>query len=134
MQSEEKQSNRRQKDHFSLALQKPPLLSLSSFSCGASVLLELTQIDFSNRYAMMDSYSELRHMYQNGTTTSSNSKSKNHSPTRAKKEHLRLRSTMFNGNGRSEALRTAANSFNASLAALGTVGMFLLAYGKKYNK
>jgi len=25
---------RRQKDHFSLALEKPPLLSLSSFSCG----------------------------------------------------------------------------------------------------
>jgi len=30
---------RRQKDHFSLALEKPPLLSLSSFSCGMCICI-----------------------------------------------------------------------------------------------
>jgi len=142
---------RRQKDHFSLALEKAPLLSLSSFSCGASVFLELAQMDFTSRHAMMDSYSEIKKMYKTGTAknamhrNSVNSASGSrdgsgvaggddtsnlNSPNRARREHLRLRQEMF-PRGRGRASRTAlgeqANkSYNRAMLALGTVGFFLL--------
>lgn len=143
---------RRQKDHFSLALEKAPLLSLSSFSCGASVFLELAQMDFSSRHAMMDSYGEIKKMYKTGTANAMHRNSINsaggsrdgssvaggdntsnlNSPNRARREHLRLRQEMFpRGRGRGHASRTAlgeqANkSYNRAMLALGTVGFFLL--------
>ena len=47
--------SRHHKDHFSLALNKAPLLSLSAFSFGFTQFLEIAQLDFSSRQSMMDS-------------------------------------------------------------------------------
>jgi hypothetical protein len=52
------------KDHFARALEDPPLLSLSAFSCGANVFLELAQMDFSSRSAMMSKYGEIKRIYR----------------------------------------------------------------------
>eukprot|EP00605_Chrysophyceae_sp_TOSAG23-4_P000416 GSChrysophyteH1.ASY1.ANO1.472.1 assembled CDS len=119
---------RQQRDHFSLALQKAPLLSLSSFSCGASVLLEIAQLDFSNRSAMMESYTEIRRMYKGGDPKE---RDRRLSPNRAKKEHLRMRSAMFVD--RNETFHSATNTFNTLLTACAAVGMFALAWGKKHS-
>jgi hypothetical protein len=55
---------KRPKDNFARALEDAPLLSLSSFSCGANVFLELAQMDFSSRTAMMSKYGEIKRLYR----------------------------------------------------------------------
>ena len=55
---------KRPKDSFARALEDAPLLSLSSFSCGANVFLELAQMDFSSRTAMMSKYGEIKRLYR----------------------------------------------------------------------
>ncbi len=62
--SEARSSKKRKKDHFARALEDPPLLSLSAFSCGANVFLELAQMDFSSRSAMMSKYGEIKRIYR----------------------------------------------------------------------
>ena len=54
----------RKKDHFARALEDPPLFSLSAFSCGANVFLELAEMDFSSRSAMMARYGEIKRIYR----------------------------------------------------------------------
>jgi acyl-CoA-binding protein len=96
---EEPVRRRRPLDRFSLALEQPPLLSLSSFSCGASLLRQLANLDFSSRHAMMDSYGEIKRIYKESKHASAKSagggSTGNLSPSRARSEHLRLRQGMF---------------------------------------
>ena len=126
------------RDQFSLALQQAPLLNFSSFSCGANVLLELVQLDFSNRQSMMGSYGELKRMYKTGAKSGQ-------SPGRAKKEHNRLRQEMFDQNGTDErGLRARDDlsnyssrsnfvyqAFGTSILAAATVGAFYFSRAKQ---
>lgn len=133
-------SQRRSRNRFSLALEMPPLVSLSSFSCGASLFLQLTQLDFSNRNAMMDSYGEIKRIYKTsqhgnshtgkaagGTVGSSNS-----SPSRARQEHLRLRREMFSSNtaqslGTQDDYGVASSLVRYALMGLSVAGGLIIA-------
>lgn len=82
----------KKKDHFARALEDPPLLSLSAFSCGANVFLELAQMDFSSRSAMMSKYGEIKRIYrQNNQYSAAGPVGTSPSAHFARRKHAHLR-------------------------------------------
>jgi len=127
----------------------PPPLPHSTALCardiGASVFLELAQMDFTSRHAMMDSYSEIKRMYKAGASNGASRSSRDgaagsgiesnpNSPNHARREHLRLRQEMFpraerEGGGRGNRLgEQVSRSYSRGMLALGTIGFFLLGF------
>ena len=91
------------KDNFARALLEPPLLSLSSFSCGANVFLELAQMDFSSRSAMMSRYGEIKRLYRASNQYSASGPAGTSTSAHfARRKHQHIRGEMPNGEDKDE--------------------------------